>query len=397
MTDISQRQVQPAIVVVAHNRPHSLRRLLRSIEQSKFDRRVDLVISIDKSDNREVEQVAAVFPWPHGSKRVQVMSEHLGLKQHVLRCGDLTAEFGSIIMLEDDLFVSPHFHQYTCQALGFYGSDSDIAGIALYSQRYNETAELGFRALDDETDVFFAQLPCSWGQCWTDVQWQTFRSWLSDNPDDPDSPDLRVPQNVLEWPAASWKKQFFRYVVATNKYFVYPRISLSTNFADTGVHHKPGHRFLQTPLLVRPKAFRFQAQTQSLAVYDAHMEILPERLEQLATQLRGGEFCVDFYGTKPIQILDRPRVLTARDCSECETTYGRELKPIELNICYEIEGQDIALTQVASCNFESKQRARQDVAYFHDLSTRLVRGPKWSKRASDLLRSLPTYRGKRAA
>jgi hypothetical protein len=73
------------------------------------------------------------------------------------------------------------------------------------------------------------------------------------------------------------------------------------------------------------------------------------------------------------------------------------LKPIELNICYEIEGQDIALTEASSCGIESKPRARPDVAYFHDLSTRLLRGPKWSQRADDLLRRLPTYRGKRVA
>lgn len=375
MTAKPQQQVQPAIVVVAHNRPHSLRRLLRSIERTTFDRRVDLVISIDKSDNREVEQVAGEFHWPHGSKRVQLLSEHLGLKRHVLRCGDLTEEFGSIIMLEDDLFVSPYFHRYSCQALDFYATDPDIAGIALYSHRYNETAGLGFRALEDETDVFFAQVPCSWGQCWTDVQWHEFRSWLADDPGTSNSPDLRVPPDVLQWPATSWKKHFFRYLVATNKYFVYPRTSLSTNFADTGVHHRRSHRFLQTPLLIRPKEFRFLAPSRSLAVYDAFLEILPERLVQLASQLRGREFSVDFYGTKPIQILDRPHVLTARACGEREASYGRELKPIELNICYEIEGQDIALTQASSCDIKSKPRERPDVAYFHDLSTRLLRGP----------------------
>ena len=396
MTTYRAQSTTPAIVVAAYNRPHSLRRILRSIGRGVFDQPVDLVISIDKSDSRDVERLAQEFPWPYGTKHVRPWKQHLGLKQHVLNCGDLSQEFGSIILLEDDLFVSPYFHRYSCLTLDFYAADPNVAGIALYSHRYNETSGLGFRPLDDDSDVFFAQVPCSWGQCWTDLQWKNFRVWLTNNPDQTDAPDLRVPTDVLNWSAASWKKHFFRYMVAANKYFVYPRTSLTTNFADAGVHHDPRASFLQTPLLVQPNEFRYVPLSDSVAVYDAFLEILPDKLVQLAPHLRGQDFAIDLYGTKPLQILDRPYVLTVRDCSEPEATFGRELKPIELNVCFEIEGTTISLTDPSFCSANAKRRTRHDVAYFHDLSTRLLKGSKWTRRAGDLLR-FATHRPRRAA
>ena len=55
-----------------------------------------LVISIDKSDDNEVEGVAEGFEWGFGEKRIIKHEQHLGLKEHVFRCGALTKEYGNV-------------------------------------------------------------------------------------------------------------------------------------------------------------------------------------------------------------------------------------------------------------------------------------------------------------
>src|SRR5687768_8098504 len=102
----------PAIVITAYNRPEGLSRLLKSVADASYDsNNVTLVISIDKSDSNKVYELADSFEWKYGQKKVIKHNEHLGLKEHILRCGDLTDQYGSIILLEDDLIVSPWFYK----------------------------------------------------------------------------------------------------------------------------------------------------------------------------------------------------------------------------------------------------------------------------------------------
>ena len=78
-----------AIVVVAYNREKSLQRLLRSLEKAEYyGDRITLIISIDKSENSLVQEYAEAFIWKHGRKIVTVQKHNLGLKKHVLQCGN---------------------------------------------------------------------------------------------------------------------------------------------------------------------------------------------------------------------------------------------------------------------------------------------------------------------
>ena len=123
-------KLKPAIVVVAFNRPHSLRRLLRSVRQADFSGYSDvpLVISIDKGDNQEVLEVAASYVWEHGPKEVIAHDRRLGLRNHIVACGDLSLAYEAVIILEDDLFVSPAFYDFSVQALQYYRGRGELEG-----------------------------------------------------------------------------------------------------------------------------------------------------------------------------------------------------------------------------------------------------------------------------
>src|SRR5688572_10825284 len=104
---VSCKMQKPAIVIPAYNRPASLQRLLDSLRKAEIPHEVKLVISIDQGGPAGVKQLAENFAWPFGEKKIILHENHLGLKDHILAAGNLSAEYGSIILLEDDLFVSP--------------------------------------------------------------------------------------------------------------------------------------------------------------------------------------------------------------------------------------------------------------------------------------------------
>ena len=71
----------------------------------------------------------------YGEKIVLCHPERLGLRRHIISCGDLTEKYGAVMILEDDLYVSPDFYNYAMRALDKYGEHPQIAGIALSTKR----------------------------------------------------------------------------------------------------------------------------------------------------------------------------------------------------------------------------------------------------------------------
>ena len=127
---MSERQGKIAVIVVGYNRPDSLRRILQSLAKAQYDyTEIPLRISIDHSGMEEVVRAAEEFEWKHGEKKVVYHPRRLGLRSHIISCGDLTEEYGAVMILEDDLYVSPDYYNFAAQALEKYGVQ-----IALYKK-----------------------------------------------------------------------------------------------------------------------------------------------------------------------------------------------------------------------------------------------------------------------
>ena len=130
--DISaiQNNEKIAIVAVGYNRINAISRLLQSLQNAKYPSNdIPLVICIDCSGNQELYNYVRQFEWQHGEKHVIIQEQRLGLKEHILKCGDLTQYFKAIILLEDDIYVSPYFYNYVVQAVNKYGKEKEIAEI----------------------------------------------------------------------------------------------------------------------------------------------------------------------------------------------------------------------------------------------------------------------------
>ena len=355
----------PAIVVVGYKRPLALKRLLTTIAQANYNgyRDIPLIISIDRGDCSETVRVARDFVWQYGIKRVIEHPQNLGLRQHILSCGDLTREYGAVIVLEDDLLVSPEFYHYTVKASAFYNDSPEIGGISLYSYDFNEYAETKFIPLEDGYDNYFIQTASSWGQAWTLEQWESFRQWYDADPCML-SIDKVAPRKLQEWSETSWKKYFIKYIIATNKYFMYPRISLSTNSGDRGTNHGGGGNF-QVSLLMGSKQYNFSQLEESLSVYDSHYEIKASCLKRVNSQLPDINFECDFYGTKTFNNIQADYLLSIKECSAPLLTYGLSLVPQELNVVFDLPGDCFSLGETKS--FRSAKLATKviQIKYLH--------------------------------
>lgn len=332
------------VIVAAYNRDTALERLLGSLLKASYEVPVRLIICIDGGGPPEVVVVAERFVWPHGEKQVIVQEKNIGLRKHILFCGGLSSQHDGVILLEDDLYVSPWYYQYAQRAAQYYRESPEISGIALYSPRFNECARLPFYPLDDGFDVFFMQVACSWGQLWLKRQWEEFALWYAENGGISLANDLALPYEIRQWPDSSWKKYFIKFMVEKDKYFVYPRQSLTTNFGDLGSHHT-GTLLYQVPLLYGEKReVNFIDFAASFVKYDTFGEVLPGALQRLCPQLRGRDFVVDLYGIKEIHCFAKEHVLTSKKCNGVVASYGKYLKPIECNVFENIPGDDLSLT-----------------------------------------------------
>jgi hypothetical protein len=332
----------PTIVVATYSRPESLRRLLDSIKYARYNSydNINLIISIDggHNNNELLHGIANDFIWQFGEKRIINHEKNLGLRNHIIACGDLVQEYDNIIVLEDDLVVSKNFYIYTTKALRYYKDDKKIAGISLYSYRYNENAALPFQPLQDGSDVFFAQVPSSWGQAYNREQWENFKAFYKQNPkfDDLD----KLPENVKKWPETSWKKYFYKYIVEKDLYFVQPIVSMTSNYGDVGIHYTSKTNVLQVSLDMRQNMdkFIFQNFNNSVSVYDAYFELLPYCYRILGCEYISDDVIIDLYDTKPLCIFEGDKWLTSKKTIQSTKQYSCTIFPIEENI---IRGDDV--------------------------------------------------------
>lgn len=333
------------VVVVAYNRLDSLKRILASLLRARYPQEpVKLIVSIDRGDNREVLEYAQAFSWPFGQKQVLYREENLGLKRHILTCGDLTQSHDGIILLEDDLVVSPDFYRYAQECFRFVRGKDSIAGVALYNHRLSQLTEKVFEPLEDGFDNWYFRYACSWGQLWTKEQWALFRAWLRENEDYDFGGTPRIPEHIRHWGKHSWLKYHIAFCIETNRLFLYPRVARSTCFSDPGVNFSESENTFQVPLMTdaRREPLRLSGPEESMAVYDQWMEN-----EKLGVFLRK-DVCVDLYGAKT-WFEDKPYLLTSSvlEGGEEIASWGRQMRPQEWNVLAEVPGKDIRLYRLA--------------------------------------------------
>lgn len=329
---------------MAYNRPHALRRLLATVETAVYPPNTPLILSIDAGGDTAVRQIAQTFNWIHGPKELIIHPQRLGLVRHFYACGDLTRQFGAIILLEDDLIVAPHFYTYAVNALSTYANDPQIAGISLNALWFNGFRRLPFTPWPVEGDVFFLQVPWYQGQAYTADQWQRFTNWR-ETADTHIYPHDPIHEMYTQFATDEWFPLKAKYLAENNLFYVFPRYSLTTNFGDQGTHFQQVTNFFQVPLQIHPRNWHFTPRSETTAVYDSFFEQLPDRFNRLTPILAEYDYTVDLYATKTPTKITTPYVLTTRPCRQAEHQFGMTMRPLAANVIWQVPGTGISLTR----------------------------------------------------
>lgn len=365
-----------AIVSVGYNRLKSQGRMLESVKKADYTSysNVPLVISIDCSGDEELYAYAREFEWPYGDKYVIVREKRMGLKEHILACGDLTQYFKGIILLEDDLYVAKDFYNYTVQMDNAYGDCEKVASIALYSNEMNGFCWLPMARLRNEADVFADQSICSWGEFWNTRMWSEFREWLGKN--DILWEELDMPHQIKDWTKA-WSKFFYAYMIKNDKYSIYPYTALSTNFSDAGEHGGANNTIVQVSLQQGIKQYA-TLPFDKLVKYDVYSNNIG-LAEALGYNL--DEICLDLYGIRPNEFNKRFYLTVRRLPYKVVKSFGLYMRPQELNVFENIPGDGVFLYDTTEKAPKPNGKGIQNrlLYYLHGYSYKLLPLACWAQ------------------
>ena len=140
------------------------------------------------------------------------------------------------------------------------------------------------------------QIAQSWGQIWNRDRWQSFKKWLAS--DRLCTSGKPIHQYILSWPDSSWLKLHIQYLVAKDLYFVYPRVSLTTNCGDAGSNVSRADYSYMVPMMMGGRDYYFSSFLKSSSVYDCYFEMTHKNLKKIVGQLDVLDFEVDTYGDK---------------------------------------------------------------------------------------------------
>ena len=242
------------IIAIVYNRAKSLRRLLASLNRAEYDGDdVILEVWIDRSKagiiDMETYHMATNFMFRHGRYQVHRHSCHMGIFGQWLyswKSSENSSEM--IVILEDDLEVSPYFYKWLKLVHRKYDNVANISGYSLQGVSMKHSGASGLVDVPKYNIVYLYPVIGTWGFSPNKQNWNKFITWFSKTfPDDGFHP--LVPGNVV----TNWYKTFLKaektdtmwsiwhiyYAWVNKEYTVYPnfigkRIQWQVSIKKTG-------------------------------------------------------------------------------------------------------------------------------------------------------------------
>ncbi len=127
------------VVIFAYNRLDTLIKTVQSLSKCKLSSDTDVYFFSDgpnhQSDSLKVEKVRRYVRTITTFNRVYLIErkENFGLAKSIITgVTEIVNKFGRVIVLEDDMVVSPNFLEYMNQGLEAYKNDNQVASIHGY-------------------------------------------------------------------------------------------------------------------------------------------------------------------------------------------------------------------------------------------------------------------------
>ncbi len=127
------------IVLFVYNRPNHAKQTINALQQNNLAALSDLIIYSDAAQNElssaKVLETRAYIKTISGFNSIKIIEreQNVGLAANVIEgVTDVVNNYGTAIILEDDLVVSPFFLQYMNDALIIYKNDEKVISIHGY-------------------------------------------------------------------------------------------------------------------------------------------------------------------------------------------------------------------------------------------------------------------------
>ena len=161
------------LAVFAYNRPRHLSKTLHALSKCRRIQECLVFIYCDGSNNpkhddlvEETRIVAKKYAKMMGWLVVE-RSVNLGCDQSIINeVTKLCKDFGRVIVIEDDIYVSPAFISFMLESLDHYENNVNVYQIAGFSYSNNRLSS---------GDSFFIPLTNSWGWATWERAWKSFK------------------------------------------------------------------------------------------------------------------------------------------------------------------------------------------------------------------------------
>ncbi len=261
------------IIMFVYSRPDLTENTLNSLAQNKEAQNSDLFIFADgakptASDTQKdnINRVRTLIAQRTGFKSVTIKAaeKNMGLANSVIAgVTEIVNKYGKVIVVEDDVSLSPYFLKFMNEALSLYEQDEKVSGIGSWNY---------FFLPPENADNFFLRHPDT-------IAWATFkRAWEKFNPDADflineikkkgltkafnmeNSIDLmKMLRRQKEGKVDSWAVRWTASVFLQNMLTLYPQRSLSrheghtegTHFSNDEMSYDKSLELTQEPLIIK--------------------------------------------------------------------------------------------------------------------------------------------------
>ena len=294
--------------------------------------KVNLIISCDGNSGSDVVSYVNSIEWSYGDFKVIQQGQQLGVDRHNLACMRMSEIYEHIVIIEDDLVVSPYFQEYLNLAVPIALHQDNIAGVSLYRYPIIEENHFPFELIPNNEFLYYQQRSSSKGCFYSWKQLKPYFDFLDRF--DGDFHKYSLPNNVVKWGDEVWEKSFYCFLQASNKFISFPRFSLSTDFADIGVHMKKQTlKYIhQSPLYLSEHFGDFKSLDDTANAFDAYYELLPSKLSQFNVTLQGYDVSVDLYGHKKLDDIKSEYLISSKQTKDQIMGWERRLKPEVNNV-----------------------------------------------------------------
>ena len=196
------------IILFTYNRPWHTCQTVEALQKNTLAEQSDLIIYSDAPKDKSaidlVNQVREHIKNIKGFKSLKIIerSENWGLAKSIISgVTEVIEEYGTVIVLEDDIVTSPAFLSFMNQALNYYKNNKKVWHVSGWSYPIENISE---------EDVYFWRVMNCWGWATWQDKWKYFQKdtdYLIDNFSKKMIKDFDLDNSGIFWPQILDNKQ----------------------------------------------------------------------------------------------------------------------------------------------------------------------------------------------